>query len=64
MATVEFSSVFEAMRGIGLLNLLRSDNNHLDRDHNYGSLKFKVTQLEKRILKQNGIDFQEVKEND
>ena len=61
---IEFDSVFEAEKGIKLINRIRfGDQEKLQRSHNYGSLKFEIAQVEYYLLKNYKIGFKELKEN-
>lgn len=53
---IEFNSVFEANKGIKLINSIRFANK-LERDHKYGVLKFSVDEVERSLLLQNNIGF-------
>lgn len=58
---IEFYSVFESTRGLALLRLQDPENSQWEfRDHNYGSLKYIVTDSQLTILKSNGIGFIEM----
>ncbi|MDN5845384.1 MAG: hypothetical protein L0H53_03825 [Candidatus Nitrosocosmicus sp.] len=58
MKHIEFYTVFEATKGLGLLRLYNPRNKQWGfRDHNYGSLKYYVTGLQLQILKDNRVGF-------
>lgn len=55
---IEFYSVFEATRGLALLRLSDPKNKQWEhRDHNYGSLKYEISDSQLDILKDNRIGF-------
>ena len=59
---IEFNSVFDAARGIELMNTYKSVQDKYTRDHDYGSLKFKINRLDYYILKENNVGFKKLKE--
>jgi hypothetical protein len=59
---IEFDSVFEADKGIKLINKIRFDEQQkLNRSHHYGILKFEIDQGEYYLLSHYKIGFKELK---
>lgn len=55
---IEFLSVFEANKGLALLRIDDIKNKQWEfRDHNYGSLKYYVTENQLKTLRDNHIGF-------
>jgi hypothetical protein len=55
---IEFNSVFDAARGIELVNKNRPNkDDRYKRDHDHGVLKFIIDKTEYDILRQNHIGF-------
>ena len=55
---IEFESVFEANKGLALLRIDDPKNKQWEfRDHNYGSLKYHITDKQLYILQTHSIEF-------
>jgi hypothetical protein len=55
---IDFLSVFEATRGLALLRFFDPDNEEWGvRDHKRGKLQFKIDKEHEKVLKQNGVGY-------
>ncbi len=59
---VEFNSVFDAARGIELMNNYKMVK--YQRDHDHGVLKFKIDIFDYHTLVKNHVMFQVIKEEE
>jgi hypothetical protein len=59
---IEFNSVFDAARGIEVMNNYKMVK--YIRDHHQGVLKFKIDEIDYKSLKQNHIGFEVLNDSD